>query len=371
MSSVFRRYCDARCAAAYLLVLCLCHAWLKTPPTSPLSPAPGAPRDSGGNATARPLNVTLTHLSSRGDRLGSAIQLPLGGWLVARFHGWAYCSPPSRFAAALAFPMCDGGAHLTPRAMATMLSSTEGSMFDYRDDGLTQPGVYYINPDGNKNTLWSSIQAKAMYTRGAVEDWRRMILGAQLRPELAGELWLHADSVRIAAHVRRGDIGPSRNDVWVADEKVIALIEIAKYYVRMKRGPDVNIEVHVFSESYGTTNWTRYAGHVDAFHLAPNTGLHPAQSDLDLSLRDWQHFVRADVLLVGGTFSRVPALARPDPGPDGLPATLFFQWRNFRSTFVHWTGRNRDAVVAEFPGGALRATVGRGAAAPVVEVVGR
>ena len=370
---------DARCAAAYLLVLCAFYFSATLPSSAPIrtgelgQPSELRGRAVDGNATRggaggrapdghpRPLNVTLTHHASRGDRLGSALQLPLGAWLVARYHGWAYCSPPHAFARALSFPMCDGD-NLTPRERDTLLRSTEGRIHNYVNDaGVTESGVWHINRD--TKTLWKTVQGKAMCTPGVVSDWRQMILGAKVRPELATALWQRKDSVRIAVHVRRGDIGPNRNDVWVADDKVLALLAIAKHYVRQKRGPDTDVEVHVFSEDYGITNWTRYDDAV--LHLAPNTGQDATRTDLDLCLRDWQHFVTADVLLVGGTFSAVPAVARPDPGPDGLPLTLFYSWGlHCRAAFVHWTGRNRDVVAVQFPGGPIAARVGADGAPP-------
>jgi hypothetical protein len=39
--------------------------------------------------------------------------------------------------------------------------------------------------------------------------------------------------------------------------------------------------------------------------------------------------VKADILLVGGTFYVIPALARPGPSKDGLPVTIFQKKKNY------------------------------------------
>ena len=275
--------------------------------------------------------------------MGSRTQLPFSAWLVARYHGWGFCSPPDPMARALGFQMCMSGyeslkmLQVGPRVMYT------------EDDNITENGVYSINR--KSNTLWNTIanhehQNASMFTEGAdgaVEEWRRMILNAQLRPEMNQKVWRHVGSVRIVAHVRRGDILPGvRNDVWISDEHVISLIEVAIYYVRRKRGPDVKIEVHVFSEDYGMTNWTKYKPLVDVFHLASE-----GSDDVELNLRDWKHFVIADVLIVGGTFSSVPAYARRNPTVNGLPITIVKNRGLFCKEWIHWSGR--ENMIIKFP----------------------
>jgi hypothetical protein len=51
---------------------------------------------------------------------------------------------------------------------------------------------------------------------------------------------------------------------------------------------------------------------------------HGHAMDTELNLRDWQHFIRAEILIVVGTFSATPALGRPKhPDPKtGLPLTI-------------------------------------------------
>mmetsp|Transcript_21691 Transcript_21691/g.35850 ORF Transcript_21691/g.35850 Transcript_21691/m.35850 type:complete len:108 (-) Transcript_21691:137-460(-) len=85
-------------------------------------------------------------------------------------------------------------------------------------------------------------------------------------------------------------------------------------------------ELHLFSEDYGLTNWSAYQEVVDEWHLAKKG----SDNQLDVLLRDWAHFVDADVLIVGGTLSAVPALARDEPSTtsssigDPFPMTLYW-----------------------------------------------
>ena len=92
------------------------------------------------------LDITLTFRHRRTDRMGSRIQLPLSAWLVARYHGWKFCTPPDPMAEALSFPICND-----------TFPNPEADQFDYHDDNITKPGVYYIN--SNQNTLWGTIAA--------------------------------------------------------------------------------------------------------------------------------------------------------------------------------------------------------------------
>ena len=75
--------------------------------------------------------------------------------------------------------------------------------------GLSHSGIVVHNVD----IMWSN-NNNTYLTDGAIEEWRRMILRARVRPELDKVLWHKEDSIRIAVHVRRGDILPGkRNDL--------------------------------------------------------------------------------------------------------------------------------------------------------------
>ena len=299
-------------------------------------------------------NITLTFPKRRPDRMGSRIRGVLEAWLIARYHGWNFCSPPDPMVEAVSFPICTN-------------ETLQGPEFEYKDENITEPGVYYIDEYWNlkRNILSTTIEKieqndSSIFDNGAVEEWKRMILEAPLRPEMDKELWLHPDSVRIVAHVRRGDIEEGRrNDIYVGDYQIIALVEMSKYYIRLKRGDDVKIEVHVFSESYGTTDWDRYGTLVDKFHLAPE-----GNNDIGLNLRDWKHFVRADILITGNTFSNVPALARPaKPLSDGLPLTLERLRKGIkvatRKDWYRWKWHSKEGLmVASFPNMTITASDG-------------
>jgi hypothetical protein len=118
-------------------------------------------------------------------------------------------------------------------------------------------------------------------------------------------------------------------------------------------------KVHVFSEAYGdTNNWTAYGKDiVDYFHLAPRMDEKKKHAmDMELNLRDWKHFITADILIVGGTFSRIASYARDDPDSiTGLPLTMTmcYDLPCHPSTQFDWSGtyvqfRKEEPSVVEF-----------------------
>lgn len=240
-------------------------------------------------------------------------------------------------------------------------NATGGRRRAFVNDTITESGTYFYPNAG----AWPTIRAReadrnltSMLSPETVEEWRNMILGAKVRPELDGELWIHPNrsSTRIAVHARRGDILPGvRNDVWIGDDQIISLIEMAKHYVRRRKGRDHVIEVHMFSEDYGAVNWTRYGnGLVDRFHLAPR-----GSWDIELNIRDWKHFVTADVMIIGGSFSQIPGLARYKPSEeDGLPMTIYMHKNNYVHVrdWVPWAWKQEAlAMAAMFPNGTITA----------------
>ena len=80
-------------------------------------------------------------------------------------------------------------------------------------------------------------------------------------------------------------------------------------------------------------------------------------------MRDWKHFVLADVLIIGGTFSHVAAFARSGPSSDGLPLTL--NWRGLGFEMRRWTHFSygkmekewRGTMLVDFPEGTVTAKV--------------
>ena len=96
-------------------------------------------------------------------------------------------------------------------------------------DAFTYAGVHNIQKEGiysiscgskplwnvvhNVDIMWSN-NNNTYLTDGAIGEWKRMILKTPVRPELDKVLWKKEDSLRIAVHVRRGDILPGkRNDL--------------------------------------------------------------------------------------------------------------------------------------------------------------
>lgn len=290
------------------------------------------------------INVTLTMRRHRKDRMGSRLQLPLTAWALARHHNWNFCAPHDDMVHALSFPICPSG----------FLKSTDAMpQFEFTTvQAITESGIYFVNPTNNPilrimNEHEHNSSKTSLWSDSTVNEWRRMILESPLNNGMDSYLWSNPKAIHIAVNVRRGDIEPmKRNDVWTGDEQVIALIEMAKHYVHIVRG-SVDVEVHLFSESYGTTNWTRYGDLVDYFHLAPK-----GSNDINLNIRDWKHFVQADVLIVGGTFSLIPAYSRLDLADRGLPITVY-QLRGMDPTFRNWVpwkyGRDRQEITVKFP----------------------
>jgi hypothetical protein len=94
---------------------------------------------------------------------------------------------------------------------------------------------------------------------------------------------------------------------WIADETFLSLLRLTKAELACDDVSEGRCDVHLFSEEENPHgDWTLYTADslVDHMHLAAH------HSDLDSALHDWRNFIDADVLIVGSTFSAVPALAR-------------------------------------------------------------
>lgn len=143
------------------------------------------------------------------------------------------------------------------------------------------------------------------------------------------------NTTTIVVHIRRGDyLEAGRKVLW--DETYMALIEKLRAIVeRTGKTP----QVHIFSEDYGSIapykdgdlpkalNWSLYDGIVDPrdMHLAPDMreskkGLktHKARQkannvmDMSLNLRDWRHFVEADIWSLLEPSPKYPHWHRPN-----------------------------------------------------------
>mmetsp|Transcript_8966 Transcript_8966/g.20846 ORF Transcript_8966/g.20846 Transcript_8966/m.20846 type:complete len:412 (-) Transcript_8966:359-1594(-) len=304
--------------------------------------------DYRDNSTANALDPYSTNSSVvlclrriRGDRMGSRLQITLGAWITARRHGWFFCNPPADLSAAdLGFPICHNYDFMLIPGLGDAITPFSGP------DSVQGPGVYAPSTtDGGVLSMWEQIweDQDAMFSESTVTEWRRMIFNSKLRPDLDEIFWKSRTAVTIAINVRRGDIMPGiRNDIWVDDRVNIGLIEAVKSVIRERKGNGTEFELHIFSETYGEVNWHRYnvTGDVVHLHLAKKKNL-----DIEINYRDWKHFVTADVLIAMSTFSRLPALARPGPGPDGLPMTVYKTSRGMRKGWVgFWWDRTSDRI---------------------------
>ena len=160
--------------------------------------------------------------------------------------------------------------------------------------------------------------------------WRNNILTAPPRGALKSSdtvkenLFKSENVTTIAVHVRRGDYTwKKRKDVFTKDTVCIQAITQIRDMVKARASEGLGRpEVHLFSEDYGTVNWTSYEGLVDEWHFAPFMGiLH--QMDWALNIRDWIHFIKADITIATGAFSTLPSEFKTDPDPKtGLPLLL-------------------------------------------------
>lgn len=144
----------------------------------------------------------------------------------------------------------------------------------------------------------------------------------------------------IAVHVRRGDV-TSKSPIFSWDPVVTQSIELLRGYVQKKgRIP----RVHLFSENYGSVNWTTYQDIVDEWHLAPqmNEADTGHNMDLELNLRDWIHFLKADVLVTDGSFSNVVGALRDNVDlSNGFPLTFQYCKLGFKGHYhTHNCGSN-------------------------------
>lgn len=261
------------------------------------------------------------------DRMGSASQMVVAVLAVAELRGWRVCAPPAPQAYTdwLALPRC------AQRLAAAARPLPNVSL----PEVAVRPGAYFANGYGCSG-LWALVRSEerrrpySVWTPALADRLARMVSAASP----PGRAWHDELAVKVAVHVRRGDITPQfYAHAWIPDRVVVA--QIGRVVSTLRSTTGRRVEVHVFSEAYGITNWTafRNAG-VHALHLAPGLGgeARRARDAVQRNLRDWAHFVEADVLIIGGTFSAVPALARRPPaaaptrGGEGiaLPATFFW-----------------------------------------------
>jgi hypothetical protein len=133
-------------------------------------------------------------------------------------------------------------------------------------------GVVPVNTSGMYtfvcNDVWliselmSSKLAKCAFSKPFHETtMRNMIMDSTNCGEFKGstianeQLFTNKEVTTIAVHIRRGDITRERNDMFLTNKLFVVTIEkLCKMMSKAGR----SLEVHLFSEDYGTVNWTAY-----------------------------------------------------------------------------------------------------------------
>ena len=267
-------------------------------------------------------NVTIALKRGRRDRLGSRMHAVFQLSTFADCYGYNFCvlhNSGQPYMHEMNIPICP---QKFPPGM-------EQFHFNKKEE-IDKPGVYLGGDPG----VTSSVGNKScLYSKPFRSYWKDRIIQSRQRgafkdSEVANERLFAEkgnDTAIAAVHVRRGDIrNDNRRDIFKYDKVVIAAITEIRTLVE-KRGKKP--QVHLFSEDYGTTNWTAYGKLIDNWHLAPqmNSDFKGHQMDWALNLRDWYHFLEADILVTDGSFSSVPGYMRDDVNPaTGFPLTFTY-----------------------------------------------
>lgn len=264
------------------------------------------------------MNVTIVMTKARRDRLGSNVGRPFNLMAYAQCKGYNFCVLEGRIGLGdvFHFPICPSDIYNT--------QPTIGNMFEVN---ITQSGIY--NFHGNDNAMFQELgktDIHCLLNPQLRQRWRKMILSAdsyQDEKSIASQyLFQNENATKIVVHIRRGDVPKKRKAFFVKDETYVeAIRKLRNMLIQKGRVP----EVHIFSEEHGDTNWTAYDNLADYIHLAPQMNqIDEQKSDMELNLRDWRHFIQADVLIAGpGMYSRMASYARDDPDEvTGLPLTL-------------------------------------------------
>jgi hypothetical protein len=284
------------------------------------------------NRSSYKLNVTIVMKYPRSDRLGSNVQRPLHLMAYANCKGYNFCAIQGRLGPGeiFGFPICPSEWSEQQQQEQKFPFPWIGTIFEMP---VNRSGMYTFQRDDTALLRAISENINCAYSSSFRQKWKEMIFRVPYYKDgnsVASQELFSRDGqgspIVIAVHVRRGDI-MSRHPIYIPDGTIIATIRKLKQLLWMTLGKDS--QVHLFSEDYGDTNWTAYTkegGLVDYFHLAPQMNQKRKHAmDMHLNLRDWKHFITADVLVVGGTFSRIASYAREDPDAViGLPLTVTF-----------------------------------------------
>jgi hypothetical protein len=279
-------------------------------------------------------NIVIQMKYPRGDRLASNINRPLYLMGYAHCYRQWFCISKGSEGLANYFP---GFETCPDNRNKTLGSGNIERMFDVP---INRTGVYYFVDHDKGLEHWMYKNHDCAFDEAMRQKWRKMIFDASSSVLITNKTLAEEDLfettddpnvVTVAINIRRGDFNDWGRNLVPDETYVVMLRQLRSILEKAGKSP----EVHLFSENYGivhrefnlTTNWALYDGLVEHFHLAEDMRNGRKKShnmDMDLNLRDWRHFIQADILIVGGTFSATPALGRPKyPDPKtGLPLTI-------------------------------------------------
>lgn len=211
--------------------------------------------------------------------------------------------------------------------------------------GTADRGFFLVgdNPSSSGNSglgVWSHIERAtgggAIWNRNLAKEWMGRLTWSVEKAGASEMLWESDDSIKAAVHLLRGDVMCSTKrkefaNVYIPDEEMKLVIDQTRSELRAKFGAQTQMEVHLFSEAENGPEQHIYGDLVDHFHLFD-------AHDEKAILRGYYHFALADVAIIGGTFSAVPALARSPPDVStGLPITR--AWKGHPGYFEGTTWR--------------------------------
>ena len=289
-------------------------------------------------------DIVIQMRAARNDRLASNIERPLFLMSYAHCYRQSFCIVDGRFGLAIYFPgfvnkTCPEGIHKKLGWGDKGWNDKPKPMFD--EAPMTKTGIYpFVRADDYLHH-WKKKHEECAFDDAMRLRWGKMIVEASLsdNPKIKNatlakqnlfEMGSDPKIVTVAINIRRGDFGEWQNHVVHDQFYVVLLRQLRSILGKAGKSP----EVHLFSEDYGmidvgrniTRNWTMYNGVVEHFHLAPDmrTKKNKHALNMDLNLRDWRHFIKADILVVGSHFSQTPGYGRPQhPDPEtGLPLTI-------------------------------------------------
>lgn len=131
-------------------------------------------------------------------------------------------------------------------------------------------------------------------------------------------IYFKKDMTNIAIHMRRGDITPTYySHAYFPNMYFINLInELNKEYK--------NANIHIFSCQTNKEGWDDFNKLNVTLHLRNDW----SRDNLKYEMIDIHHFINADVLVIGGTFSYVPAFFNLN--------TIYYPSAYWHSSLKHW-----------------------------------